>query len=79
MNTRVEEAVDLSQFLPLKTFLEKNEHLFETESSLRYLLRTRHDNGLTEAGAVLKMGTAPNSPIILHQGKFAKWLSEQRV
>ena len=70
---------DLNQYLPLKAFQEKNKHLFETEGALRYLLRKRDENGLSASGAVLKMGSTSSSPLIMHEGKFAKWLDEQRV
>lgn len=42
-------------------------------SQLKYLIRTRHYNGLSEAKAVAKVG----GRVLIHKRKFATWVNSK--
>jgi len=54
--------------------VKDNSELF-TKSQINWLIKTRHKNGLSQTGAVLKI----SQKIYLHKTKFIDWFLKQRA
>jgi hypothetical protein len=74
MSETVASNSDLAEIKPLfEDFLEENPQF--TENQLRYLVRTRDDNGMAEAGAIVRIG----SRWYVVASRFKQWLLDRAV
>lgn len=63
---------ELSEFSLLADFQRSHANIVPSLDSLRWLVRNRHLNGLSEAGAVVKR----QGRIYMHESKFAGWMQK---
>ena len=57
-----------------ETLAKENPHLF-TDGQIRWLIKTRHKNGLADADAVLKI----SGKLYLRKSKFFEWFIRQKA
>ncbi len=63
--------------MPAKEFQKVNTHIWENYPQLMWLLRHRHKNGLTEAGAVLQTKNGCRGKLLIDPDKFMDWLLQK--
>ena len=76
------QSPDLADFLPFKKFaVEFERQGLGSESSLRWLARFRHANGLIRSGALVEIKTPGHTRarLLVNKRAFAAWLATQNT
>lgn len=61
---------ELAQFALLSDFQQDNPNIARSLESLRWMIRHRNQNGLSESGAVVKR----QGRWYVHESRFANWM-----
>jgi len=72
--TATKQSTTLDDIYTQEKFVEDNPDLL-TESRLRWMVKIRRKNGLSETGAILKI----SRKIYIHKPKFLKWFLKQKA
>ena len=70
----VKHQITLNDVCTPESLANEYPELF-TKSQINWLIKTRHKNGLSQTGAVLKI----SQKIYLHKTKFIDWFLKQRA
>lgn len=65
---------DYSNICSPEKLVNENPDLF-TQGQLNWLLKTRHQNGLTDTGAILKV----SQKLYIDKSKFFDWFQNQKA